>query len=40
MSSAHEVLGGLVYSTQPSGWTEPDGTDAFCFRNELWRLMG
>jgi hypothetical protein len=40
MSNASEVLGELIYSAEPSGWMEPDGTDAFCFRNELWRLKG
>ncbi|GAA1895213.1 hypothetical protein [Streptantibioticus ferralitis] len=40
MSSAREVLGGLTFAKEPSGQTEPDGTDRFCFRNELWHLKG
>ncbi|MFI9274635.1 hypothetical protein ACIGXM_28595 [Kitasatospora sp. NPDC052896] len=40
MSSAREVLDGLTFSKEPSGQVEPDGSDAFCFRNELWRLKG
>jgi hypothetical protein len=40
MISASEVLGGLPFSKAPSGYREADGTDAFCFRNALWRLKG
>ncbi|MFE0462287.1 hypothetical protein ACFW1A_23845 [Kitasatospora sp. NPDC058965] len=40
MSGASEVLGGIVFSRGPSGYREADGTNALCFRDELWRLKG